>query len=251
VICINSAIASRTGYYSGYGFAIPSNIVKRVADDLVKYGEYRRPRLGVELSPALDQADMEVYGLESLEGAEVASVQEGLPAEKAGIKMGDVIVGVDGQKVSSRPHLQEMLARYRPGDKVKLDIIRYGKPIAITVGLGAFESGAHVARAEPDSEPSGVSRLGFSARELTPQVARANDIDETGGVIITGVDPFGSARAEPLRGLIIDELNGQKISSLDDLERVAKTVKPGDVVTFILHAPGQGARRIVNYRVDG
>jgi serine protease Do len=250
VIGINSAIASQTGFYAGYSFAVPSNIVKRVTDDLVKYGEFRRPRLGVRVGP-LDQADMEVYKLKSLEGAELVEVQEGLAGEKAGLELGDVVVALDGQKITDSGQLTELLARYRPGDKVKLDIIRYGKPLTVTAELGAFESGAHVARAEAESEPSGVSRLGFSARELTPEVARANNLSETGGVVITAVDPFGPARQQLGRGLVIDKLNGQTIENLDDLEKAAKTVKPGDVVTFIVHIPDDGTRRIINYRIDG
>ncbi len=250
VIGINSAIASQTGFYSGYGFAVPSNIVKRVADDLVKYGEFRRPRLGIELG-TLDQADMEVYKLHSLEGTEVAMVQAGFSADKAGMRLGDVIVGLDGKKITDRGQLQELVAQYRPGDKVKLDIIRYGKPLTVTVELGAFESGARVARAQPEAEPSGVSRLGFSARELTPQIARASRIEESSGVVITAVDPFGSGRLLLQPRLVIEQLNGQKIETLDDLEKAAKKMKPGDVVTLIVHTLNATDRRIINYRIDG
>ena len=249
VIGINSAIASQTGFYSGYGFAVPSNIVKRVADDLIQYGEFRRPRLGVEVG-ALDQADMEVYKLKSLEGAEVVSVQPNTPAEKAGLKIGDVVVGLDGHKITNNGQLTEMLARYRPGDNVSLDVIRYGRGMKVSARLGEFDSGARVARAEPESVNKGVSLLGFNAAGLDAQVARQLRIDATEGVVVTEVDPFGSAARQLVPGYIIEQVNGKAIASVTDLEKAAEAVKPGDVVSLVVRTPDDTRRRILNYRIE-
>jgi serine protease Do len=250
VIGINSAISSQTGFYTGYGFAVPSNIVKRVADDLIQYGEFRRPRLGVRVG-ALDLADLEVYKLTSLEGAEVVEVQPNTPAEKAGLRLGDVVVGLDGQKIRDNGQLTELLARYRPGAKVTLDVMRYGRALKLTAELTVFEGGANVAQAEPEREARGAGVLGFAAADLNVALARRFQIEETSGVIVTEVDRFGPAAGQLGPGLIIEQVNGKPVRSVAELEKVAETVKPGEVVSIIGKIPGDaGGRRILNYRIE-
>lgn len=248
VIGVNSAIASQTGFYTGYGFAVPVNIARRVADDLVRFGEFRRPRLGVEVG-RLTQADAEAYGLESLEGAHVVSVTEGGAAEKAGLRMGDVVVGLDGERISDGGQLTEMLAQRRPGDRVNLDVVRGGQSLEFTIELGAFESGARVARADPDRSDRDASVLGFKAVDLNERIARQLQLESTDGVVITEVDRFGPASGRLAARLVVVKVNDKDIRSLADLEKAASSISPGDVVSIVYRMPDDGRLRITNYRL--
>ena len=125
VVGVNSAIASPTGYYSGYGFAVPINLAKRVADDLIRYGVVHRPMLGVEIRDAAP-ADAEVFGLRAPEGAVISSEPKA-GARDAGLRLGDVIVSVDGGTVRNTGDLMEQVMRKQPGDEVVLEVIRYGR----------------------------------------------------------------------------------------------------------------------------
>ena len=247
VIGINTAIASRTGFYSGYGFAVPANIVKRVAGDLIRYGESRRPRLGVGVQD-LSAADIEVYKLTSAEGAEITQLTPGTPAEKAGLQLGDVVVALDGKPIANGGDLTESLALYQPGQTVTLDVIRYGKRMTFKAELEMFEPvvrGSRVATAERER---GMGRLGFSAAEVTPQAVRQFELSTQSGVVITGVDPAGPAARSLGPGLIIERLNGQRIQSLADLEKAADGVKAGAAVSLVVRG-NNDTQYIVNYRV--
>jgi serine protease Do len=249
VIGVNSAIASPTGYFSGYGFAVPINIARRVADDLINHGEVRRPRLGVQIGD-VNEADKEVFKLSSLAGAKVTQVQEGMAAGKAGVKLGDVIVAVNGEKIQDGGSLTERLAqKYEPGQKITLDIIRYGKPMKVDVVLGAFEPAVKSGGVAEAPHERGVSRLGFRASELSPQITQQLGFDVSSGVVVTDVDPAGSARGVLSQGIVIQEINGKPIRSLADLQKASDGVKAGDVVSMIVLTPPDGTRTILNYRL--
>ncbi len=249
VVGMNSAIASPTGFYSGYGFAIPINLVDRVARDLMSFGEVHRPRLGVAVED-VDPADAEVYGLECVCGAEVIRVTPRTPAETAGIVLGDVIVAVDGARVERSGELLERLARSEPGKTVRLDIVRFGRPARVDVKLGTFEPTVPARLEPPPPRDAGLGRLGFAATELSGNLARQLGMAE-GGVIISQVDlthPAGQSRLQP--GAILEQLNGQAIGNLQDLRRVADAIRPGQAVSLIVRGR-DGSRTIINYRVRG
>ena len=248
VIGVNSAIASPTGFYSGYGFAVPVNIAKRVADDLIAFGEVRRPRLGIGVMP-VSEADKDILKLANLEGARVSQVEPGLPAAKAGIELGDVIVSVDDHPIRDAGQLTALLAeRYRPGQKVNLAVVRYGKRMNIEAELATFEPAVTAARTPERPRSRGVSMLGFQATELTPQVARQLNIQADDGVVITDIDPAGSARGFVGPGTVIEQINGKAVKTLQDLDQAAQQVKPGDAVSLIVRTP-DGRRTMVNYRI--
>ena len=125
LVGINAAIASHTGSYEGYSFAIPSNIVRKVVDDLLLYGTTQRGYLGVQIAE-LTQELAEKEGLENIEGVYVAQVTEGGAAELAGMRDGDVITTINGKKVNSTTQLKESIGQYRPGDKVDVEVNRNG-----------------------------------------------------------------------------------------------------------------------------
>jgi len=126
LIGINAAIASHTGSYEGYSFAIPSNIVRKVVDDLLLYGTTQRGYLGVQIAE-LTQELAEKEGLENIEGVYVGDVTDGGAAKQAGMKAGDVITSINGKAVNSTTQLRESVGQYRPGDKVDVEVNRNGK----------------------------------------------------------------------------------------------------------------------------
>jgi serine protease Do len=247
VVGVNSAIASPTGYYSGYGFAVPINLARRVADDLVRYGVVHRPMLGVEIRDATT-ADAEVFRLPSPDGAVVSSEPRGA-AREAGIQMGDVIVALDGQAVKSGGDLMEMVMRHAPGDAVKVDYIRYGSRRSATLRLTQMDAARTASRdagaADDDSGPA--DKVGFSATQITPDIAAQLRMRDAQGVVITGVDPAGPSAGQAYPGLIIDKVNGRQIRTIDDLRSAINALRPGQVVSITGRRP-DGAATIVNFR---
>ncbi|MFW6202203.1 MAG: trypsin-like peptidase domain-containing protein, partial [Gemmatimonadota bacterium] len=256
VIGMNTAIASPTGYYSGYGFAAPIGLVRRVADDLIRHGAVHRPKLGVAVQD-VNPADAEVYRLDRPYGAEVVRVEQGGPAERAGLRLGDVIVAADGDPIESSGDLTARLARMQPGDEVALDVVRYGDRVRLTVELDAFEPTVATRRGAGDAEDGDASLLGFQATALTPTLARRLGIEpddggaRRGSVVIARVHAGSpAARAGLAPGMLIERLDGRAIDDVDSFERAVSGIGPGDVVSLVVRLP-DGTRTIVNYRVQG
>lgn len=151
LIGINTAIASRTGSYSGYSFAIPINLAKKILDDLLKYGEVKRALLGVRIQD-ITQELADEKGLEELKGVYIPQVMEGGAGEKGGMKDGDVVLSINGEEVNKSSELQEQISKYYPGDKVKIKVIRDGKPKDLSIILlsreGKDEISTEIARDE-------------------------------------------------------------------------------------------------------
>jgi len=250
LIGINTAIASPTGYYSGYGFAVPIHLARRVAEDLIERGAVQRPRLGVQIDE-VDPADAEVYRLERATGVEVKGVEPGGSAERAGIRLGDVIVGVDGRTVESTGALMELLARYRPGQRVTLDVVRYGERLRVPVELGAFESQRRADGSETSQAADGLGRLGFRAADPTSAAAKRLGVQAERGAVVVDVEAGGpAARAGVQPGLVVERFNGREVGSAAELERLAREVRPGQAVSLVVTLP-DGRSTIVNYRVRG
>ena len=245
VIGINSAIASQTGFNAGYGFAVPINLARRVSEDLIRYGVVHRPRLGVEIADPTP-ADVEVFRLPSADGSVVKAVQAG-PAKDAGIQLGDVIVGIDGRPVEDTGDLMETVARRQPGERVVLDVIRYGKRERLTVQLGTFETAAPPPATAKVPEPDAVARLGLQLSNVTPELVQRLELGSTEGVVVLGVEPGTSAPAQ-LRGLRIVRLNGRQVRTIEDVRAAAEGLAPGEAVSIIASRPN-GEELIVNYRL--
>jgi Do/DeqQ family serine protease len=134
LIGINTAIATRTGAFQGYSFAIPVNLVRRVVDDLINYGDYKRPYLGVTIFD-LDSEMATELNVDASQGVVVETLEEGGSAQYAGLQEKDVIVGVDGRDIKSVPELQEVISRAKVGDTVNLKVLRKNKSITLPVKL--------------------------------------------------------------------------------------------------------------------
>jgi serine protease Do len=250
VVGVNSAIESATGFFSGAGFAIPMNLAAKVADDLIRFGVVHRPRLGVVIQD-VNSADAEIYGLSAVTGAEIASVTPGLPAQQAGLQMGDVVIGLNSSAIRTVSELQDRVARLQPGDQVTLEIVRFGESLQKTVELAEFDavSSSTVQRAVP---ATGLDLLGFSVRGLTAEEALQSGLPEAPVMIISDVDPFGPAfEAALFAPKVLLSVNGRAITSMDDLEAMAEQLAPGRVVSVVVLDPvqPQAAPTIFNYRL--
>ena len=253
VVGINSAIQSPTGFYSGAGFAIPIDLARKVAQDLMEFGVVHRPRLGVEVQ-SITEADAEIYKLPSVAGAEIVSVDESMAASKAGLKMGDVVVAVDNKPIRTSSDFMVELAKKRPGDQVRLDYIRYGQRHSATVKLGEFTAETARQRPRPERTVESSSRLGFSVGTPGQQIAARCGLRSTNGVYPTEVDQFGPAADLNLSPCMeITSINGQQVRTSQDVERVARSLKPGDAVSLVVRSPdedGREVQRIINYRLN-
>ncbi|RMD84308.1 MAG: DegQ family serine endoprotease [Candidatus Dadabacteria bacterium] len=222
VVGINAAIFSKSGGYMGIGLAIPSNMARYVADNLIKEGKVIRGWLGVMIQN-LDEDLSESFGYKGVEGALIGSVTKNSPAEDAGLKQGDIIVRYKGTKVKNVVHLRKLVAETKPGTKVKIEVVRNGRRLTKTVKIGELKSPEE----KSESEDS-TYELGIGLRDLTPEVAKELGLDSDKGVLVEEVE-FGSPafRAGLRRGDVIIEANGKKVSSVDDFRKIVKESKKG------------------------
>ncbi len=250
VIGINSAIVTPTGYYLGYGFAIPIDLARRVMEDLIEYGRVRRAWLGVSIEEvSLEHKDY--YGLPQVAGVVVQDVTEGAPADKAGVRQKDIIYSVDGTVVDHPSHLQALIAQRRPGDEVTLRIYRKGgrtKDIRVRLGEAPITPSAEAA---PEPEARAEEKLGIEVTDLTPELAQQLGYEEAEGVVISRVAPRGPADRQAVGpGWRILEINDQRVRNTDDVKKILSDVKDGDVVSLLLEDP-DGNTRFVLVRASG
>jgi serine protease Do len=249
VVGINTAIQSRTGFFSGAGFAIPINLARKVADDLIQYGVVHRPRLGVTIQD-VNAADAEIYRLPAITGVEISSVAPGLPAERAGLQMGDVVVQLEGTPVHTVAELQDRIARLQPGAKVRLSLIRDGRQRDVTVELAQFAPAAD--RTAPTARAaSGVGLLGFSVAPVPASIADPRL--EGDHVQLTDIDRFGPAFEAGITVpiFVLLSINGEPMRSVQDVEAFARRLEPGRVVSVVVLnvRDPEGAPTVYNYRV--
>jgi serine protease Do len=245
VVGINSAISTRTGYYQGYGFAIPIDLAKRVMEDLINYKRVIRPILGIQIRDITPEL-AEALGLKEPIGVLVEDFTQDIsPARDAGVKRRDVVVEVDGAKVKHANELQSLIAQHHPGDVVKLDIIRDRKPVEIKVKLAEKPKEKEVAEAGTGGESGTSGKLGMEVQTLTDELAGELGIEKIKGVVVTRVDGTGpAAEASPFslrKGDVILEMGqGEKIQSSGDYNKFADTLKPGDHVLLYIARPTEG-----------
>ncbi len=228
VVGVNTAIVASG---QGIGFAIPSNMVKTIVAQLKEHGKVVRGWLGVMIQKITPEL-MKSFSLKDDKGALVADVPAGSPAEKAGIKRGDVIVEYNGKKIEEWSDLPTMVATTAVGTSVPIKVIRNGKEKAIEVTVGEMkETKTGAATATPGEE----DKLGFTVQELTPELAKQLGIDQENGVVINDVVQGGTAAEAGLRpGDVIEEINRQPIKSMDDYSRVVKSLPAKEDVLLLV-----------------
>ena len=222
LVGINTAIASPTGTFAGYGFAVPSNIVSKVVEDLMQYGVVQRGVLGVMIR-TIDGNFAREKDLARTQGVYVDSLMENSAAASAGMKVGDVIVEVNNVKVNSSPELQGMIARYRPGEEVTLTIDRAGKESTIKVTLNNRDG--NTALASRDGREI-LSILGAEMEDVDGELA--SQLEIPAGVKVKKLYPGKLRKYTQMReGFIITGIDGKSIESLDQLVDVLEHKKGG------------------------
>jgi serine protease Do len=264
VIGINSAIASGTGYYSGYGFAIPITLAKTVMSDLIQYGKVRRAILGVSISDMRPE-DAQAAGLKEIRGALVGGGTPGQasPAEKAGIEPGDVIVAIDGQNIDRVAQLQRIIRRHKPGETVDVDVMRYGQHHSYKVKLAeAPNEQPQLAGSDDESDsatakPASYDKLGISVEPMTTdRASRAELSDAQRGLIVMEVDALGPSYQKLFAesDVIVKVLNPMPqhaVRTVSDLDASISKLKAGDVVSLLVYNTQQKGTRVVNLRIGG
>jgi serine protease Do len=225
LIGINSQILSpggASGGNIGIGFSIPSNMARNVMEQLLKNGKVERGQLGVFVQNITDDT-AKALELKETEGVLVSDVVKGKAAERAGIKRGDIITAINGEKVEDSNVFRNKIAGTAPGTEVKLTVFRDGSTQEITAKLDEFDLDA-ASRNPNEGDNGGAApekesgRLGLSLQPVTPDVARQLKLPSNDGLVITDIDPTGpAAEAGLARGDVVLEVNKQAVSSPDDV----------------------------------
>jgi serine protease Do len=245
LVGINTAILSGAGGNIGIGFAVPINMARMVMDRIIKEGKVVRGFLGVSIQPLTPELASE-FGIKDQSGALVGGVIPKGPADDAGIQAGDVIVELDGRKVTDNRNLRLMIAQSRPGSKVSLKILRNGKSRTVTATLEELpaEELASVRPGERPEERQTEGLAGVTATDLDARSRRQfNAPSDLRGALVTRVDPDSPAYEAGLRpGDVILEINRQKVSGARDLSQFARKAKDARA---LLRVWRQGGSRFV------
>lgn len=235
LVGINSAIASRSGGNDGIGFAIPINLAERIMNDLIEDGEVSRGYLGMTIGGEVDQTMARALGLDNVRGIIVGSVEQGGPADKAGLQAQDVIVSLNNDQIRNWDIFRTSIASKKPGETIDLGIIRGEEKMSLKVTLEERPEDL-LASADPNVSQDVEERLGFSVLDLNQnirnQLRLGNDID---GVIVEDISRSSNAYERGLRSNdIITRVKRSKVDSSDEFyAEVEKAVEAGDEVILL------------------
>lgn len=245
VIGMNTAIVTMmTGGYMGIGFAIPSNMLQHVMQEVIATGSVSRGFMGVVLQQ-MDANLAKAFNLEKSQGALVADVSKGSPAEKAGLKQGDIILKYNNLPVTNIAGLRNAVALMKPGSNVNLSVIRDGKTIEIPINIGSFPiDGKPAVEAVADQ-----NKYGFSVQDLTPETAKVLGYSEAKGVVISKVEPGSPAAWAGLKkGSLILAVNQQQVTTAAEFTKALNSTANGTPLLLLVR---QGeAVRFVSLQVN-
>ena len=248
LVGINAALESPTGTYAGYGFAIPTSIVKKVVADLKEYGSVQRAILGImggDVSSMLQLEENKGKDFGTIDGVYVSDLTDGGGALAAGVEKGDVIIAIDGKKVKTMTELQETIVQYRPGDKVTVTLLRNKKEKKIEVELKNSRGNTEIVK-DADME-----LLGAVFQEVPEQTRRQLNIGY--GVQVSAINKGLLKDAGIQKGFIILKINNKQIKSAEDVEQIYKEASSSpDQVLFIsgLYPSGRRANYAVSLSED-
>lgn len=230
LVGINAMIYSQTGSYAGYGFAIPTSIVKKVVSDLKTYGSVQRAWLGISGGDVLSYINSEKdkgneVDLGTNEGVYVQEVNEDGAGAAAGLQKGDVITAVDGKKITKMSELQEAVNAKRPGDKMSITYLHKKHKTTNTVTLKNQQGNTDVVK------PADLDILGGNFREITSEQKKQLDINY--GVEVLKVNNGALKKAGIARGFIIQKINNESVHNLDELQKIVKSASTNDPVLYI------------------
>jgi serine protease Do len=245
LIGINTAILSRTGGYQGIGFAVPSSMAKQVMDSLLKHKKVVRGWLGVSIQEVTSDL-AEEFGVKDLKGALVSGVMKGSPAEKAGIKQGDVILQFNGKEIEDTGHLRNSVSQTPINTTVKVKLFRDKKEVDVEVQIAELpkklaESSSRGQEQEEGSEEESSALAGLVVRELTPDLARrfGYDEQEKGVLVLKAESGSRVFEAGVRQGDIILQINQKNIASLDEYKKAASKIKKKDRILLLIRRKGQ------------
>jgi serine protease Do len=229
VIGINTAIASRSGGYQGIGFAIPSNSAKLIMDDLIKDGKVRRGLLGVNIQD-LNESLAKSFGRNSSDGALVSQVIDGSPAEKAGIKAGDIIVKFNSEPVQGAAQLKNMVGKEKPGTSVKLTVFRDKKTFDVTVNISE-RSPKTLASGKSSPESQTSNELGIDIEPVPPVMAEKMGLKEGEGLRVKDISEDGAGSRMGIKsGDVILEVDGVPVSESSSFNKALAEAKKNQVI---------------------
>lgn len=229
VIGINTAIVSSlsTGY-TGIGFAIPSNMAKVVMDQILTNGKVTRGYIGISLQQ-IDQGLAQAFNLEKTEGVLVVEVSKNSPAEKAGLRQGDIILKYNNHTVSNIAYLRNAISLTAPGTKIILGILRNGKALELPIEIGTFPAQQQVSATAADNH------LGVAVENLTSEIASSMGIPNEKGVVISKIDQGSVAAWAGLKkGAIILAVNQKKVSNIEEFKTALKETPANKPVLFLI-----------------
>ncbi len=231
LIGINSAIASPTGSYAGYSYAIPVNIVKKMVNDLIKFGTVQRAYLGISYPVEnLSEEQKKDIGFKEGEGVFVTDVMQGGAAITAGIKKGDIVTKINGVQVTTGPEMVEQVTRFKPGDKISLSYLRNGKESTVNLTLKNKIGNFDVVKTETI-----LDKIGGTLETLDSK--KAANYEVAGGVMVKNVGSGLLSKTKMQDGFVITSVNGQAIKSLEEL-RIALDKAKGYTVKLEGIYPG-------------
>jgi serine protease Do len=246
VVGINTVIFSRSGGFEGVGFAIPSDLAQSVYNQLAKSGKVTRGWLGVdvqELTPELAKS----FNLKEKKGVLVSEVEPGSPAERAGVRSGDILIEYNGRPVNSYKDLSLAVAETKVGASSKLKLLRQGQEVALDVKVGERPDQRSEAPPRPLSEEQG--RLGVTVADITPGIARQLGVSSTEGAVVMEVQPGSPADEGGVRpGDVIREINRNPVKRASELVSAARNLKRGS--TVMLKLEREGRARFVAFEVS-
>ena len=229
VIGVNTAIATRSGYYEGYGFAIPINLAKSIMEDIITKGRVQRAYLGIAMLP-MDSRKAKAYGLDRPRGVYIDSILPDGPAGKAGIQPEDILLAIDGTQVNRPNQVQAIIAQQKPREKVTLQVFRKGKTVDIPVTLGERDFGTPRRSGALRKKPSRKEiPLGLEVKELGKKEALALGVKGS-HVVVGAVEPFSAAsEAGLLPGDVILSINDKKVEKKQEFWDVLNALNSGEV----------------------
>jgi len=245
LIGINTAILSRTGGYQGIGFAVPSSMAKQVMDSLVKYKKVVRGWLGVSIQEVTSDL-AEEFGVKDLKGALVSGVMKKSPAEKAGIRQGDVILQYNGKVVEDTGHLRNMVSQTPIGTTVKMKLFRSKKELEVDVAIAELpkklaDTSSRGEESEEGSDEENSALAGLAVKDLTPELARRFGFEENEkGVVVVKVEPGSRLFEAGVRqGDLLLQINQKSIANLQEYGKVIAKIKTKERMLLLIRRKGQ------------